>query len=227
MFTFVARPKFVSRRDRSDPQMRLRVYSGSFESAGHHIVPQRFREGVLVIRDSEASTAGSGIGHATKRDLCAGLDKDTDALYLLAFLLTANHSMAEELFVSATDTVFKASSVRGNWMRHWLKYTFMKTAATVFRESCDEKRNPDRWFETNPAEAGAIINAITRLGTLERFAYVMSVLEGYSVRECSILLGCSDKQVVEARTRAIQSIGSANLLSTNADLAGGLEVYLV
>jgi len=44
------------------------------------------------------------------------------------------------------------------------------------------------------------------LQPLDRFVFVMSVLEGYADRECSALLGCTPAEVVEARIRALQVI---------------------
>jgi len=44
------------------------------------------------------------------------------------------------------------------------------------------------------------------LQPLDRFVFVMSVLEGYADRECSALLGCTPAEVVEARIRALQAI---------------------
>jgi hypothetical protein len=50
--------------------------------------------------------------------------------------------------------------------------------------------------------------AVIELPAFERFAFVMSVLEGYSDRECSLLLDCSAADLIAARTRALQQIGS-------------------
>ncbi len=46
--------------------------------------------------------------------------------------------------------------------------------------------------------------AILALQDFERFVYVLSVLEGYTDRECGTLLGVSPQQIEETRTRALQ-----------------------
>jgi hypothetical protein len=52
------------------------------------------------------------------------------------------------------------------------------------------------------------IAAVLELGPFERFVYVTSVLECYSYQDCSILLGCPQRDVIAARIRALQQIGS-------------------
>jgi len=46
--------------------------------------------------------------------------------------------------------------------------------------------------------------AILALPDFERFVYVLSVLEGYTDRECGTLLGVSPELIEEARIRALQ-----------------------
>jgi hypothetical protein len=49
--------------------------------------------------------------------------------------------------------------------------------------------------------------AVIALPAFERFVFVVSVLEGYSVENCSLLLGCARADVIAARTRAFRSLG--------------------
>jgi hypothetical protein len=51
------------------------------------------------------------------------------------------------------------------------------------------------------------ISAVVALPAFERFVFVMSVLEGYSDYNCSLLLACSRAEVTAARTRALREIG--------------------
>ena len=54
----------------------------------------------------------------------------------------------------------------------------------------------------------AEVRAILDLEPLERFAFVLSILERYSDNDCSILLGCGRRDVVTLRTRAMQQLGT-------------------
>jgi len=50
------------------------------------------------------------------------------------------------------------------------------------------------------------LRAICALAPLPRFVFVMSVLENYSARECSLLLGCTMETVTEARNSALKQL---------------------
>jgi hypothetical protein len=58
------------------------------------------------------------------------------------------------------------------------------------------------------AEQQVEITAVLGLEPFERFVYVMTVLERYSVQDCSLLLGCARRDVLAARSRALQQIAS-------------------
>jgi hypothetical protein len=59
------------------------------------------------------------------------------------------------------------------------------------------------------------IAELVKLPVFERFAFVMSVLEGYSDHECSLHLGCTRATVAAARVRAFERIGRAAELRDN------------
>ena len=50
---------------------------------------------------------------------------------------------------------------------------------------------------------------IIALNSFERFVFVMSILEKYSARECSLLLGCSRRDVINAQAAAVHHLASA------------------
>ena len=58
-----------------------------------------------------------------------------------------------------------------------------------------------------PLASQVEVSAILELPLFERFVFVMSALERYSDRECSILLGCAPREVTAARTRALRQVG--------------------
>ena len=60
--------------------------------------------------------------------------------------------------------------------------------------------------KTLPAERLVEVSAVLGLKPFERTIYVMTVLEHYSDHECSLLLGCARRDVVPARTRALEEI---------------------
>src|SRR5258708_14231103 len=55
-------------------------------------------------------------------------------------------------------------------------------------------------------ESEPLLRKILKLAPLERYVFVMSLLEGYSSQDCSILLGCSRQAVVNVRDRALEHL---------------------
>ncbi|HEY0797245.1 MAG TPA: sigma factor-like helix-turn-helix DNA-binding protein [Acidisarcina sp.] len=145
-------------------------------------------------------------GCATSSDFCQSFATDMGQLYLLAFLLTASHDEAERCFARTIEeaplkTVFK------QWIQTSTKRTLIKIAIRViFRDSYTCESANDRWWRNDSGNNALIIDAVTCLPTLNRFVFVMSVLEGYSLRECSVSLGCSVESVILARTHAFEQL---------------------
>jgi len=73
--------------------------------------------------------------------------------------------------------------------------------------------------KTLRAEREVEIAAVLGLEPFERFVYAMTVLERYSDQECSFLLGCARRDVLAARSRALQQIGSVIELQRQQPLA--------
>jgi DNA-directed RNA polymerase specialized sigma24 family protein len=54
--------------------------------------------------------------------------------------------------------------------------------------------------------SGASLEGVQALPPFDRFVFVMSLLEGYSDRECSVLLSCAMSDILRARIRAMQQL---------------------
>ena len=52
-------------------------------------------------------------------------------LYLLAFLLTANHKQAERCFASTLEEAFKEQAVFKEWARSWVKHGLIENAIEI------------------------------------------------------------------------------------------------
>jgi len=55
-------------------------------------------------------------------------------------------------------------------------------------------------------DLGGELAAVLELAPLERFVFVMSILEGHTLQECSILLSCTKEEVAKTRARVLQNI---------------------
>jgi DNA-directed RNA polymerase specialized sigma24 family protein len=67
---------------------------------------------------------------------------------------------------------------------------------------------------------------VMKLPIFDRFVFVMSVLEGYSDRDCALLLGCSCADVVDTRVRVFQQI-SRRATERYPCYGSGAQLYVV
>jgi hypothetical protein len=150
--------------------------------------------------------------YASGEDFCRLFVKEMDSLYLLSFLVTGEHSLAEKCFVHGLEDSRKGNPVFNEWARSWARRTIVQRAIQVIRPQTthDRKSSPtsDGGASHAMTHADAIAN-IVGLPPFDRFVFVMSVLERFSDQECSLLLDCTRGDVAGARTWALQQIAWA------------------
>jgi hypothetical protein len=153
--------------------------------------------------------------YATSDDFRRVFDEDMNSLYLLSYLLTADREKAEQCFVSGLEDAVEGNPVFKEWARSWARRVIIINAVRAIsprpREE-DNGRSSSATVSSNgktPPVEQVEIAAVLVLEPFERFVYVMTVLERYSDQDCSLLLGCARREVVAARTRAFEQIGSA------------------
>lgn len=149
--------------------------------------------------------------YATADDFGRIFDQDMHSLFLLALVLTGDHEKAEQCFVAALDNASRRKTVFKDWARSWARRAIVQAAQGMLdprpRYADEVLASPavshSEKVRREPAEVAAVLG----LESFDRFVFVMSVLEGYSHHECAILLGTTRRQVVEARTRALEQLG--------------------
>jgi DNA-directed RNA polymerase specialized sigma24 family protein len=151
--------------------------------------------------------------YASSADFRQIFDEDMNGLYLLSFLLTADREKAEECFVSGLEDAVDGNPVFKEWARSWARRAIIQNAVRAInpRPAEDSRSSPasvDSRSKMPPAEQPLEIAAVLALEPFERFVYVITVLERYSDQDCSVLLGCSRRDVLAARTRAFQQLAS-------------------
>jgi hypothetical protein len=142
--------------------------------------------------------------YAMSEDFCRLFKEDAEELYLLSYMLMADHEKAERCFVGGLEDSVSGNSVYKEWARSWARRRIIQCAIRTIApgfQHADNELNVEAESEENPALA-----AILHLPAFERFAFVMSTLEGYSDQECSILLGSSRGEVITARTQALRHL---------------------
>lgn len=152
--------------------------------------------------------------YASSADFRRIFDEDMNGLYLLSFLLTADHEKAEQCFVSGLEDAVDGNPVFKEWARSWARRAIIRNAVRVINPRPVEGSSGSSFAsvngddKTSPVEEQVEIAAVLALEPFERFVYVMTVLERYSDHECSVLLSCARRDVLAARTRALQQTGS-------------------
>jgi len=138
-----------------------------------------------------------------------------DSLYLLSFLLTADRQKAEQCFLSGLEESVSNNVVFMERAHLWARRSIILQAIRLLcpRLSDKNESNEARFLLLNgkvPAEVRRYPNIayIVGLNSFQRFVFTMSVLEKYSIQECSLLLGCFRRDVSRARTAAIRHLAS-------------------
>jgi len=156
----------------------------------------------------EAKHVTSPTPYASSGDFCRIFYEETDSLYRLSFLLTADHEKAQQCLVSGLEDTVKGSPVFKEWARSWARRAVIQNAVRVINPRPIEEdaqssfNSGGKTLAVEQAETAAILE----LGPFERLVYVMSVLERYSDQDCSVLLGCARRDVIAARIRAFRQI---------------------
>lgn len=149
--------------------------------------------------------------YATCNDFRQIFTEDMAGLHLLAYLLTADMAKAEQCFVSGLDDSIHGNLVFKQWARAWSKRTIIQNAVKMMAPVPGQPAIA-REISQNPQTVGDSENPLVALvmqwAPFDRFVFVMSVLEGYSVRECSALLACRDQDVIAAKSLVLQRLAN-------------------
>src|SRR5712672_3221950 len=131
-------------------------------------------------------------GYATVTDFFATFSEEMQSLYLLAFLLTADHDKAEQCLVCAMGDFT-------DWAHSWSRRAVLKRAIQMIMpvpEHADKVSISTLKASATSGEDNDPFAAILLLDPFERFVFVMSTLEGQSDAECAVLLRCSWRDVM-------------------------------
>ena len=163
--------------------------------------------------------------YAIGADFCRIFDKEMPSLYLLAYLLTADHSLAEECFVHGLEEATRSNRVFKEWARSWARRTVIRNAIDMvhLRAAYDNARSSQGDSARPATGAESRIAAVVALPAFERLVFVMSVLERYSDQDCARLLDCARSAVSAGRSRAFRQIGKSADLQDQLRIASGAE----
>jgi hypothetical protein len=172
-----------------------------------------------VFCSNKAKIASFRANYAKHSDFCDVLRSDTKPLYLLAFLLTANHKESEQCFVSTVEEAFKEPMVFKEWARPWVKRTLIQNAIEIVSPASARTPQKRQLWNTGQLESQrkCEIDTVTKLDAFERFVFVMSILERYSNWDCALLLGCSMNKIARARIKVLRRLPNLAALRPRDD----------
>jgi hypothetical protein len=157
---------------------------------------------------------------ATKRECrCACEDirklfnENAQSLYLLSFLLCANHEKAEKCLVEGLDDYVGRDCAFEQWAHSWSRCIIVRNALRIVApkpgsrgptpgtsRSLDDLSFQRPWFPGDP------FAGVLALRDFDRFVYVLSVLEGCTDQNCAVLLGVSQRELRNTRACALQHV---------------------
>jgi len=141
--------------------------------------------------------------HVGRRDFCSIFHSEMNTLYSLAFLLTADHARAEQVFLAAFNDCMDGADVFPGWERSWTRRAIVKNAIRVVRPRYDDT---DAAFPAG-GPGGSVPVYLLELRPFDRFVFAMTVLERFTARETAVLLQCMPSDVERARVRVLRSLG--------------------
>jgi hypothetical protein len=154
--------------------------------------------------------------YASVTNFVETFNEEMHSLYLLAFLLTADHEKAEHCLISAMGECVDWIGVFTDWAHSWSRRAVVKRAIQMIMpvpEHADKVSIINLKGSATSDEDNNPLIAILLLVPFERFVFVMSTLEGQSDAECAVLLRCSRRDVMMARVLAGKRQSSADALA--------------
>ena len=146
--------------------------------------------------------------YASSADFCRIFYQETDSLFLLSLLLTADNEKAEKCFVQSFEDAAKGTTVFKEWAQSWARRKVIQNALQTCEPRPVEGNSVVKNFSGSSSDLPAEMAAIFNLPVFERFVFALSVFN-LSDHECSLLLTCSRREVIAARSLALQRIASA------------------
>jgi len=154
--------------------------------------------------------------YARKGEFVSVFDCERAGLQRLALLLTANSEAAKRCLIRAFRECIASSSVSKECILSWTRRMVIRNAIRLvmgpgdqsFVDTNDDADNELIAISPNDS-VGAFAESESILGLpeLERFVFVICVLERYSTHDCALLLGKSPREVSEVRYRVGNQVG--------------------
>jgi hypothetical protein len=165
---------------------------------------------VLQLKKHVVSTKQKCL-YATAEDFEQFFAKDTTRLFPLCLQLTADAEEAQSCLILSMRDCFCSNSVAKGCMDTWARRMVIKNAIRLVLGTPNDILSESGFeFHLQPTEfaleALRESVAILTLPDLDRLAFVICVLERYSILDCALLLKKSPQEVYDAIVRATTQV---------------------
>ena len=147
--------------------------------------------------------------YACQEDFVSLFESERLSLQRLALLLTVNSQSARRCLMGAFRDCIACSSVSKEWVLSWTRRMVVRNAirlvmgtkgqSSVTEDDADGGSVP--FFQDDSRGAIEESGLICNLPELDRFVFVMCILERYSTHDCALLLARSLREISEAQRR--------------------------
>lgn len=149
--------------------------------------------------------------YAAAEDFEQFFAKQNTDLFRLSLQLTADAEKAERCLILAMRDCFFRSNVLKDRVDTWARRMVMRNAIRlVWGNSHDILFEPGSEFHSQPSYCSLEVLresvAILTLPDFDRLAFVICVLERYSILDCALLLGKAPRDVYDAIARATSQV---------------------
>lgn len=161
-------------------------------------------------------TTGERDVYVSVEEFVALFVSEREGLQRLALLLTADSGLAARCLRLALDQCTANSCVLRGWSSTWARRMVIRNAVDLVMR-CGHSLLPETASDADRRLAisqdreliSAAVNGqwVVGLPRLDRFIFVICVLERYSVHECAALLGKSLREVHDSRRRTRSESG--------------------
>ena len=165
---------------------------------------------VLQLKNHAVSTKQKDL-YATAEDFEQFFAKDTTHLFPLCLQLTADAEKAENCLILTMRDCFRSNSVAQRCMHTWARRMVIRNAIRLVWGTPNDILGESGFeFHLQPTEfaleALRESVAILTLPDFDRLAFVICVLERYSILDCALLLRRAPQEVYEAIERATTQV---------------------
>lgn len=148
--------------------------------------------------------------YATAEAFTALFRAEMSCMFHVAFLLTANLVSAEECFIAALDDCVRKDSVFLECAPAYARYAVIRRATKAISDRLQESPRSDTGQSETPTGPYKS-DPLFLLPVFERAVFILCLLERFSDKQASLLLGATPEAVRRARIHGVERLGQRPL----------------